>query len=341
MVLQSSGTIYFNDISKEFLGVSNLQNNLSNYYTNAPSNYTTGVVGLPSIGTTLYASTFYGKSCKIGAKLFTTVGNNSWTIPNGVNMISAVCIGGGGGARVVVATTGSRSIGGGGGGALAYINNVRVTPGTSFTITVGGGGNQANGGDSYITNNIQNIIVRAGGGKLGAYISSAGSNSALGGAGGTVLIGSGGNGGNGGSVVNGFTGYANYGEGGGAGGYTGNGGNGGNRDGGGRTAGSGGGGGGGWGAQAIYTNSTVGAASLGGGTCLYGQGINGAASTGLNINGSPGSTDTGGTGLIAYGNGSGGRASGTSKGGDGAVIIVYGTSCYYPSTNVNLPFVGV
>ena len=341
MALQSSGQIKFSDISLQFLGVSNVQTNLGSYYTNSTSLFTTGVSGLPTIGNPIKFTNFYSKSCILGSIVFTTIGNTSWTVPDGVNMISAVCIGGGGGATVAVSTTGCRSIGGGGGGALAYINKIRVTPRTIFTIKVGDKGINGNsttstaGGDSFITTNTANIIVHAGGGQPGGYISSDSANSTLGGNGGTVLVGFGGNGGKGADIGNGYQGYANYGGGGGAGGYTGNGGNGGNRDGGGTTGGQGGGGGGGWGAQSIYTNSTVGAATSGGGTAIFGLGNNGLASTGANINGGNGSTNRA-TALIAYGGGAGGRASGTPTPGQGVVRIVYGTKSFFPSTNLLL-----
>lgn len=61
MVLQSSNIIGLNDITYEFLGNSNITSYISNFYTNSSSNYTTGVIGLPLIGNTLYFSTFYNK----------------------------------------------------------------------------------------------------------------------------------------------------------------------------------------------------------------------------------------------------------------------------------------
>ena len=337
MVLQSSGLISCSNISLEFMGVSNIQINLSDYYTNALSKYTTGVVGLPVIGNTMYLSSFYNKSCISGVSLFTTVGNTSWTIPNGVNMISAVCIGAGASGTIIgpSTSTGMRTVGGGGGGALAYVNKIRVIPGTIFTITVGAAGlNGTSGGDSYITNNIGQIIVNAGGGKAGQYMFGSTSNTALGGAGGTVLIGSGGNGGSGGTVTTVTAGYINYGGGGGAGGYSGNGGIGGNATGaGGMSAGTGGGGGGGWGGRTIYSpSSTPAVATLGGGTGAFGIGNNGLASTAANIAGSNGSINTGTT--IAYGAGAGGKSTGSSQGGPGCVRIIYGTQSSFPSTNV-------
>jgi hypothetical protein len=65
--------------------------------------------------------------------LFTTPGTYSWTAPIGVTSVSVVAVGGGGGA-------GLYNGGGGGGGALAYKNNIAVTPGQSYTVIVGAAG---------------------------------------------------------------------------------------------------------------------------------------------------------------------------------------------------------
>jgi hypothetical protein len=332
MSLQLSGQIKFSDISLQFLGVSNVQTKLGTYYTNSTSIFTKGVIGLPVIGNSIKFSNFYSKSCILGSIVFTAIGNNSWTVPDGVNMISVACIGGGGGATIAGSTTGCRSIGGGGGGALAYINKIRVTPRSIFTITVGNNSlttttnSPVAGGDSFITTDTGNIIVRAGGGKPGGYISTGSANSTLGGDGGIVLVGFGGNGGKGQDVGNYTQGYATYGGGGGAGGYTGNGGAGGVGN------GEGGGGGGGSIGQSIYTNSSVGAATSGGGTAIFGIDNNGFASSGPNILGYNGSVNKS-SGLIAYGAGAGGRASGIIWSGQGVVRIIFGTITSFPYTN--------
>jgi hypothetical protein len=76
----------------------------------------------------------------IGQEIYTTPGTYTWVAPGGVTSVSVVCVGGGGnGANV-------SSGAGGGGGALSYGNNIAVTPGSSYTVVVGG----ATGTSSFI-----------------------------------------------------------------------------------------------------------------------------------------------------------------------------------------------
>ena len=57
---------------------------------------------------------------------------SSWTVPDGVTSISVVCIGPGAGSQIGynLSSPVGRS---GGGGALAYANNIPVTPGATLT----------------------------------------------------------------------------------------------------------------------------------------------------------------------------------------------------------------
>jgi hypothetical protein len=73
---------------------------------------------------------FYGKSSS-GSISYTTPGCYSWLAPSGVTSVSVVAVGGGGG--------GTYCFGGAGGGALAWYNNISVTPGSYYTIKVGAG----------------------------------------------------------------------------------------------------------------------------------------------------------------------------------------------------------
>ena len=68
----------------------------------------------------------------VGQQVFTSDG--TFTVPAGVTAVSVVVVGGGGGGGP---TPGPGYGGGGGGGALAYKNNISVTPGASITVTVG------------------------------------------------------------------------------------------------------------------------------------------------------------------------------------------------------------
>jgi hypothetical protein len=265
---------------------------------------------------------------------FVTASTTTWTVPPKVTSICAVAIGGGGaGANGSTTSAGS----GGGGGALAYVNNITVTPGETLTVVVGAGGVAASSlaGTSSIARGAT-VLVSAGAGGSGVINSTTSAN------GGTVNVGTGGNGGRGGgSQASGLSG-----GGGGAGGYTGDGGGGGGASGG-FTAGSNGNGGGGGGGGG--SNSTSVSPAGGGGTSIFGQGSNGnggnagiggsggsggsAGLTGVTSNGLP-ISGSGGT----YGGGGGGgrrTASSTSSGGNGfrgAVRIIWGIGRAFPSS---------
>jgi hypothetical protein len=77
---------------------------------------------------------------------FTTVGTTSWTAPAGVTSVEYLVVAGGGGAG-----NGYDNAGGGGGGAgMVLSGTTSVTPGDSYTVTIGGGGT---GGANTRTNN--------------------------------------------------------------------------------------------------------------------------------------------------------------------------------------------
>ena len=258
-----------------------------------------------------------------------------WTAPAGVTSICVVCVGGGGGGS---AYNGQWIGSGGGGGALSYANNITVVPGQTYTVTVGNGGLQRDGSQSPFKivgedggDSSFSTLVVAGGGKGGSRTQ--------GGAGGTVITGTGGAGGAGGTSTN-----STAPGGGGAGGYSGAGGAGSNSTGVSGGNGSGGGaGGGGNGVGGTYTFGQAGA-----GVGVYGQGNNGTGGTGningavlptggsggnsyFNYNGTPGSgfPQNGGQ----YGGGGAGAYATGGGGGDGAVRIIWGAGRSFPSTN--------
>lgn len=266
-----------------------------------------------------------------GESTYTIPGTYSWVCPTGVTSVSVVCVGAGGTAPS------TNQYSSGGGGALAWANNITVTPGTTYSIVVGDVTPNSVGasGSSSAFGRI------AGGGARGAEY--------FGGAGGTPsgTVGTsqgGGNGGQGGSE--------NQTGGGGAGGYSGDGGMGGSNAGssgggpanGGNGAGGAGGGGG-----------SGGGSGGGGGVGLFGQGSNGvgqiAGSSTLATGGSGGSSTTGGTGKnTTYGGlwsqngglyGGGGAKNNNSynfPGGTGAVRIIWpGNTRSFPSTDVSTP----
>ena len=263
-------------------------------------------------------------------QLFSRAGTYTFVVPAGVTSISAVCVGGGGRPNRISNTTVGAGIGGGG-GALAWVNNIPVTPGESLTVVVGAftAANNTNGANSYIKRDVTSL-VEAGGGLAN-------------GTGGSVIVGEGSNGGSG---INGA--YSRYyfstyylnrysgGGGGGAGGY-------------------GGVGGGGTGGRGLYPTSgpystSPGFGGNGGGVGLRGVGVSGANGIpGLpGTDGSPGSVGKssfygagGGNGSyvvavsISTGDSSMQQLSDSRNGTQGAVRIVWpGDTRLFPDTNV-------
>jgi len=273
----------------------------------------------------------------VGQVEFVSAGTTTnWTVPADTFSISVVSVGGGGGGAG--GSNIGRTGGGGGGGALAYKNNISVTPGDIIAVTVGAGGaggTTGNDGSAGTDSYIENITaggqhaIAPGGGAGGQWTGS----SSPGGTGGDAVQpenDGGGNGGNGG-----FGGFSYGGGGGGAGGYSGAGGTGGNYqsarggDGTGGAAGAGGASGG-------DTNLAG-----GGGVGIDGQGTSGTGgvSTYQKGTGGSGGTDADGAAPGIYGGGAGGsQNSGSRTGGTGAggaVRIIYpGSARQFPNTRV-------
>lgn len=230
----------------------------------------------------------------IGQVEYTTADTHTWVVPAGVTSVSAVAIGPGGNC---IGTRGA------GGGALTYVNDYTVTPGSSYTIVVGGGGS----GDPSTA-----FEMIAG----GAPSNDTGD---PGFASGAYTVG----------VTGGYGSYGNYGGGGGgAAGYAGQGGVG--EDGlfieehaGQEGVGGGGGNGGGY-------SESRGCAGKGGGTCLRGQGASGTGGL-AGFDGEQGSAHAGSPATTSfYG---GGGAFSNADGSGGAVRIIWpGNLRQFPST---------
>lgn len=223
-----------------------------------------------------------------GQIAFTTPGTYTWTAPFVTN-VSVVAVGGGGsGTNFPSLAVYRGNFRGGGGGGLAWVNNISIVPGKSYTVVVGAGGYYIRSGGTYIQQLagdsyfIDVNTVRGGAG-------STTSENGAGGAGGNFTAsnlygtyggGVGGAGGNWNSTYGG-------GGGGGAGGYSGKGGDG-------QTAGilgtyidlatynlnyapsgEGGGGGGGAATNDIGISPNSGTGGAGGGVGLFGQGTSG------------------------------------------------------------------
>ena len=136
--------------------------------------------------TGIFAGLLAGAAEVQGQQAYITAGTYSFVVPVGVTNVSVVTVGGGGTGGSNAG--GGMNGGGGGGGALAYVNNISVTPGETLTAIVGNP-NEA----SYFKRSSTNLV--------GAYGGAAGSASNAG-SGGTVIVGtgfSGGPGGNGGA----------------------------------------------------------------------------------------------------------------------------------------------
>ncbi len=279
-----------------------------------------------------------------GNQSFTSTGTSTFTVPSGVTSVCVVCVGAGG--KSGIGNSGQA----GGGGALAWKNNIAVTPGSTATVTVGApgnhSGNQGNSGglSKFTYNGVDYAIAGGGGGGQGDGNQSTGNP----GAGGTRSgnYDGGGNGGNGGQDAQNFGGPG----GGGAGGYTGNGGNGATSQaaGGGAVSGQagsgGGGGGGGKGGQSESGGGggggvgIFGLGSSGNGGSGQGQNSTGASGGNAGSNGNNGSSGgnqgnhAGGSGGT-YGGGHGGPQSSQSAGspGQGAVRVIWGTGRSFPS----------
>ena len=232
-------------------------------------------------------------------------GTYTWVCPADITNVSVVCVGAGGSNA-------------GGGGELRYKNNISVTPGSSYTVTVGlptpftfNPFSTQSGFSEFINSS----TCKAFGGFPGV-----GASFGTGGSGGTGD--GGGNGGSSGLTNNGSATGA-YSAGGGAGGYSGAGGNGNNTSNG--TAGAGGAGGGG------STMSYAVFGPSGGGVGIYGQGADGAGGTYNDISQFNGKNGSPVVGLPSYfGSGSG------YLGGSGAVRIIWGgnqVTRAFPSTN--------
>lgn len=281
-------------------------------------------------------------------------GTTQWIVPNDVYEVSVVAIGAGESGPIVTGENTNTKIGGGG-GALAWKNNIPVTPGETITVVVGlaqtttayaaaPGSNGFAGGESYFKDNLTVWAEGGGTSAIANFVGDGGGNggprmtSRIQNTGDRFMVGSGGSS---------------------AGGYTADGVAGGYMD----TydvlvpsqAGQGGSGGGGGARFRKDTLSGEVAGGAGGGTGVYGQGINGGSLAGSEnslgiptFTGDIGWAGSGGntTNINAllrnanYGAGGPGYASRTLDtrfaypGGNGWVRVVWGIDRQFPATNV-------
>jgi len=98
-----------------------------------------------------------------GEQIYSTPGTYSWTAPAGVTSVSVVCIGAGGaGTRGTSPSDVDQLRRGGGGGGLGWKNNIAVTPGQTYTVVVGAGGNALATGSIVSTSSSNVQIVNSG-----------------------------------------------------------------------------------------------------------------------------------------------------------------------------------
>lgn len=169
----SRSNISFADIQKEFNpdGANKIPRDpisINDYYNNNTNinAFVTGISNVPYKGSPISIFDFFEKKKTLDTDwLYTLSGKYKWICPIGIININVVCIGTGGRAH--------QYGGGGGGGGLAWANNISVTPGTEYTISVGGFGSNSyfnspsviyagSGGDSATTNygfNTENEVV--------------------------------------------------------------------------------------------------------------------------------------------------------------------------------------
>ena len=118
--------------------------------------------------------------------------SSSWVAPAGVTSVDVECYGGGGGGSASTTRLG------GGGGAYAKQTGISVTPGNSYTVTVGAGGAATvNGGDSWFSTP---STVKAAGGVAGPTGTGGTTANSIGG---TLFRGGNGQGGGGGGAAGG------------------------------------------------------------------------------------------------------------------------------------------
>lgn len=162
---------------------------LTKEYQVQPRPGTLRVASLPAgtIGLTAFDGAFHVyASSNVGTTQTDFPDDGEYEVPEGVTLVDVLVVGGGGGQSLT-----DIAGGGGGGGQVVVQEDFEVQPGDTLNVTVGAGGNAANGGNSQF-----DTIIAAGGG--------------LGGDSGVGLTGGSGGGGsgNGGNFAGGVAGTA-------------------------------------------------------------------------------------------------------------------------------------
>jgi hypothetical protein len=290
------------------------------YWINLGANTVVDPYGNPSVAYGPY--TFTTTAVAAGDQIFTGISatNNSynWICPAFINNVSVVAVGSGSSYESHGSCPTTIYGYSGSGGGLSYKNNIPVTPGVTYTITISSG---STGESSFTNNGI--YLCAATPGWIETYFSNVNyyiPHRGLGG--GTILGAANDGGGNGGLGATETLDTTKDNGGGGAGGYSGNGGNGANT-----ISNSA--------ATAAAVNSGAGGGGSngypGGGVSIYGKGPDGAVNS-SNTNAS----------FMIYGGGAAGATESSCvvnyyPSGPGAVRIVWSSAITraFPSTNVS------
>jgi hypothetical protein len=149
------------------------------------SNFGAPVRALPETGGKSFVTTNVNAGV---VKTFTTVGNTSWTAPSDVSQVEVLVVAGGGGSGGSGLRSGFVNNaawgGGGGGGGLIYNSQYTVTPGQTYTVTVGAGGAVDNNGGNSVFGNLIAIGGGAGGDSSNGAVGDPGNTGGSGGGGG-------------------------------------------------------------------------------------------------------------------------------------------------------------
>jgi hypothetical protein len=202
---------------------------------NNGTSYQVAVRAINAVGTGPSSNTLSGTPNPAIAS-YSAVQTTTWVAPAGVTTVEYLVVGGGGGSGGGHDTGG----GGGGGGGMVITGSLSVTPGTSYDVIVGDGGEEGlgststtpretngSGGDSSAFGSIialgggvgycSRSALNPGGGSAGGNQVSGVTASKGGNGGGSIGDGNGAGGGGGGNTSNGSNGVSNTGGNGGAG----------------------------------------------------------------------------------------------------------------------------
>ena len=138
MPLPGSGSISLNDIQNEFGGSNPIS--ISEYYNNGSFVRSLGAApNVPTSGQIAF-SNFYGSTRYVATtQTVAFTGSTTWTVPASFIGTLEVLVVGGGGA-------------GGGAGGVAYHSGLYVSPGQTYTVTIGGGGGRGSGDPKLVYN---------------------------------------------------------------------------------------------------------------------------------------------------------------------------------------------